>query len=214
MVCYYLFLLKQNIKRIDTLLISHGDNDHAGGVADVMQTIAVNRLLTSVPKKFKSWSAQNCYAGQQWQWDGIHFSILAPDEVSYLSSNNRSCVLLIDNGRQRILLPGDIEKAAEQQLVQQADISANIIVAPHHGSNTSSIENFVRAVNPQYVVFATGFANRWGFPKPIVVARYRQQHAFMYNSALTGAISWQLSAVQDLPPARLYRAQHRRFWWG
>jgi competence protein ComEC len=159
---------------------------------------------------------QHCMDGQTWQWDGVQFEMLHPDAASYgkekISKNNRGCVLRISIGDQHVLLTADIEKDSEQQLVKEhADkLPAAMLVVPHHGSKTSSTDEFVSAVSPDYAVFTAGYRNRFGHPKQEVVQRYSDNGAQLLRSDTDGAILVEMNA-QEMRVER-YRKSHRRYW--
>jgi competence protein ComEC len=209
------FLRHYGIHRIDTLIVSHGDMDHRGGVAAVLQQTAVQRLLTSVPDKihWPQGRVESCAAGQHWQWDGVSFEIIYPLADQPYSGNDASCVLRVRTTRQALLLPGDIEQRSERLLLdaQSAQLPSAILVAPHHGSNTSSTAAFLRAVNPEYALFAVGYHNRYGFPKHAVVARYAAQGARLLDSAHSGAITFRLGSAAS-PRPDTFRQQARHYW--
>lgn len=209
------FLRVQNISHIDTLMISHGDNDHSGGAITLLQHSSVGRLLTSVPQQFKGYQAERCQAGQSWQWDGITFTVLHPP-VPYTAKreNNRSCVLKVQVPQgPAVLLPGDIEKAAERFLLHRhrEQLAADMLIVPHHGSRTSSTDAFITAVNPKIALFSVGYLNRFGFPKTEVVQRYRQRGVVMWQTDQTGAIQFKLSQ-QGIATPTLARETLRRYW--
>lgn len=197
---------------VDTMVISHGDNDHIGGASAVLKGAEVGTVLTSVPERFPNKDRTAlCKRGQSWRWDGVPFKVLAPKGESK-RNNDGSCVLKIGRGSHSVLLPGDIEKFGEKALVNAAPdkLEADVLVAPHHGSNTSSTAPFVHNVKPKWVLFPTGFLNRFGFPKSSVVNRYDNIGSNTANTADTGRIQllwdghdWQVS---------LFR-HHGRFWW-
>jgi competence protein ComEC len=189
------YLRYQQIHKVDTLVISHGDNDHSGGVASILSSLPVANLLSSVPKNWpKNFSRQisPCYAGQKWQWDGVKFSFLSPKAFSPYLKNNSSCVLkIVDALGHSVLLTGDIESPQEQWLIDHnaGRLAATVLVAPHHGSRTSSSPMFVSIVHPRYVLFPVGFYNRFHFPSLEVIQRYRKIKAKMYSTAASGAIT-------------------------
>ena len=129
------YLRLQGIMNIDTMVVSHGDADHIGGAASILKALSVKNILTSVPQKFYPRVAQTCVAGQNWQWDGISFQILSPLKDAQLDGNNASCVLKITRREKSILLTGDIEREAEDLLINQygTSLKSTILVAPHHG---------------------------------------------------------------------------------
>ena len=206
------FLRQRGIKRVDRLVISHGDGDHIGGMASLLASLPVGEILTSAPKKLAPRVSRICHRGQQWNWDGVRFEFLHPQAEESLRHNDASCVLKISAGGQSVLLPGDIEKPAERDLLRSAgaQLHADILVAPHHGSNTSSTLAFIQAVRPHFVLFPVGYRNRYGFPRPRVVARYRKLGAELVRTDQAGAIEFVLGGDQLI--AQQYRRRHHRYW--
>lgn len=190
------YLRANGINTIDTLVVSHGDSDHSGGANALLKQLAVGQVITSVPERYNQFPVQACQSGMSWQWDNVQFEFLAPPLKSQLKNNNRSCVLRITIGKNHILLPGDIEKAGEDYLIkhQKNKLNATILVAPHHGSNTSSTAKFIAAVEPHYVIFSTGYLNRFGFPNKAIVARYMAYGAKSYNTAYCGMVGFKISS--------------------
>ncbi|MGI9229251.1 MAG: DNA internalization-related competence protein ComEC/Rec2 [Gammaproteobacteria bacterium] len=206
------FLRHRGIQRLDRLVQSHGDLDHIGGLRSVLDAITVDRIDTSVPEKV-SWPATHvCTAGQRWQWDGVEFTIIHPAPRSGFSGNNASCVLRVSSAAGTVLLPGDIEAPAERSLLASRpdSLAADILLAPHHGSKTSSTLRFIRAVAPRYVVFPTGYRNRFNFPKQDIIRRYQQFDSVLLNSYANGALTFRLtgSGIE----LQQHRQIRRRFW--
>lgn len=206
------FLREQGINRVDTLIVSHGDIDHIGGARSLSEGIPVLRILTSVPQKIDWAGREACRRGESWRWDGVDFSLLHPPFPSRDSrGNDDSCVLMVTAGRESVLLPGDIEAGAEHNLLgSSAALQAQVLVAPHHGSKTSSTEAFIKAVQPQWVLYPVGYRNRYGFPRPDVSARYRQAGVIELESFQSGALSMTLGGG-GLEP-RAWRHSARRYW--
>ncbi|SEH08846.1 DNA internalization-related competence protein ComEC/Rec2 [Candidatus Venteria ishoeyi] len=213
------FLRQNKLQNIDILLVSHADQDHSGGAEEILQAMPVQKILTSAPAFFKTQQhiVQSCQQGQGWVWDGVEFELLHPDAQSTSSllrkGNDRSCVLRIQNGDSVILLTGDIEKTAEAWLSMQnlEKLHATVLQVPHHGSHTSSTPDFIRAVQAQYALFATGYHNRFHLPKADIMQAYQQHGAKLLNTAHTGAILIKLNAsgIKSVQPWRL---QHQRYW--
>ncbi|ADE13714.1 DNA internalization-related competence protein ComEC/Rec2 [Nitrosococcus halophilus Nc 4] len=208
------FLSSQNTSDIDTLVVSHGDNDHLGGVAGLLRHIPAQQILTSVPEQLPWAHPKPCVHGQHWRWDGVDFQILHPPATQG-HGNNHSCVLRITSGEQRILIAADIERSAERTLLaMNADeLAATILVVPHHGSLTSSSPEFVAAVNPEHALFAVGYRNRWGFPKPAIVQRYLAHGAKSWSTARHGAITFHLGN-EPLGKPETFRQSNRHYWTG
>jgi len=206
------YLVQQGYRQIDRLVVSHADNDHSGGAASLFNQFDILSVQGGEPGKIPWARSTHCRAGQHWQWDAVSFEYLAPFATG--SGNNASCVLRIETAAGRVvLLPGDIERSVEQQLLElrQARLAADILVAPHHGSRTSSGAGFIAAVRPELVLFAVGYRNRFGFPKPDVQARYRAAGATLLDTARNGAIHIRLEAGRQLTPAA-YRLQNAPLW--
>jgi competence protein ComEC len=210
------------VRRLHGMVISHDDIDHTGGAVSVLQALPVERLFTSLPDMdplvLETEGALRCYAGQAWAWDGVRFEILHPARTSYEESawrdNDRSCVLKISTraGR-RVLLPADIERRAESLLLsaQAQALAADVLVAPHQGSKTSSTPAFVQAVNPAAVIFPVGYRNRFGHPHAEVLQRYRELGSRIYRTDRDGALILRFDAagaMHILPQ----RAVYRRYW--
>jgi competence protein ComEC len=184
------FLNNKGIKRVDTLIISHGDNDHIGGAESVIAAQQVDKILTSAPKMLAEYNPVQCQVGQSWVWDEVEFDILSPQQNLYVSENNNSCVLKVSTKQGSILLTGDIEQIAEHGLIKNypQQINSDVLVAPHHGSKTSSTLNFLKHVKPRYVLIPSGFRNRFSFPHKEVLKRYQQINAKVFNVAEEGAL--------------------------
>lgn len=205
-------LAAQGVARIDRLVISHSDNDHAGGLARLLETMPVSRLLAG--GDLQSPGAEPCVAGTGWTWDGVAFRVLNPVVGDTGSENNRSCVLLVDAGGTRLLLSADIEAESEHRLVARFGdaLRADVLVAPHHGSRSSSTAAFVRAVAPDYVLFPVGYRNRWSFPNPLIVQRYRAQGSVALDTARHGGIELHLGSPAGVSVVSVARQTRRRFW--
>jgi competence protein ComEC len=206
------FLQEAGVDRIDTLILSHGDRDHTGGFEGLASGIEIRRILAGEPGEAADPRARPCRAGQRWTWDGVDFEILHPVRPG-LSGNDSSCVLRVATAGASALLPGDIERGVEADLVHTVadDLGSTLLVAAHHGSATSSSQVFLEAVSPRWVLYASGYANRFGFPSPEVRERVAGLGAKELDTAETGAIRFALSG-DGLRGPELYRLRHRRLW--
>jgi competence protein ComEC len=206
------YLQSAGENRIDRLIVSHGDMDHIGGLRDILASIEVTHVSSSVPHRIDFRRVERCEAGQSWEWDGIRFEILSPVGADSLTGNNASCVLKVGNGYNSILLSGDMEKKAEMLMLERGTetINSAVLVAPHHGSATSSSPDFIRAVTPEYAIFSAGFLNRFRLPKQDIMQRYVQAGTKTLNTAETGAISIQFG--KGVYTMVTEREQASRFW--
>ena len=209
------YLRGEGIRRIDGLIISHDDLDHSGGAASLFDLLPVGWISSSLPQTSPIIAQGRhvpCRAGQSWAWDSIRFEMLAPGDMPGTKDNDRSCELKVQSGYGTLLLPGDIEREAEALLVQSVspDLRADVLVAPHHGSKTSSTPDFVAAVHPQAVIFTAGYLNRFGHPKQAVMERYQEVGAKMYRSDNDGAVLLRFSA--NGIAVQRWRELHRRYW--
>ena len=215
------YLRMRGIAALDGIVISHGDADHTGGALAVLEGVDAGWLGSSLPADHAIVRAARrhvrCSAGQHWEWDGIAFDMLHPTPASYddghLKTNARSCTLRISNGRRTVLLAGDIEAAQEAALVERASdrLRADVLLAPHHGSGTSSTLAFLQAVRPGIAVFQVGYRNRYHHPKTEVYDRYGALGVERLRTDDAGALSL---AFGENVAWRSYRADHARYWYG
>jgi competence protein ComEC len=205
------FLRNQRIDKIDTLIVSHGDNDHIGGAASLMASIHTEKLLTSVPQILGQYSPTQCKSGQSWTWDKVIFSIISPQIGNNSSENDNSCVLQIQTPQGTALLTGDIEATAESWLVETYGdkLKADVLIAPHHGSQTSSTSLFLKAVKPNIVLIPAGYRNQFGHPHAEVLQRYQDLHIKWFNNADDGAIQ---ATFTDHVNVSLWRTIEGRYW--
>ena len=200
------------IRGIDTLVVSHGDMDHAGGARSLLPLVTGSVWVgpgTVLPDK----RTRECHRGIRWSWDGVLFELLHPDRRDTTEGNDASCVLRISSQRGSALLTGDIESDGERRLLGAGDdLLADVVIAPHHGSATSSHDGLVNATRPDWVVFAAGYGNRWGFPRPEVDQRWRAGGARTLVSGETGALTLRFRPAGAGPELLGWRCVQRRFW--
>ena len=156
-------LRRLGVTQLDRIVISHGDSDHAGGLSGLLASIPTTQLISSNISVSSSQAVVPCEALDSWSWNGIEFRFLHPDS-DYGSENNNSCVLQVRGRGHSLLLSGDIESAVERRLVLRYGeaLNSTVLIAPHHGSDSSSSYALLKMVNPDYVVFASGYRNRFG----------------------------------------------------
>ena len=214
------YLRGSGISHLDGLVLSHDDSDHTGGAGSVLQGIPVGWVASSLavghPLLRQVTRVVPCFAGQFWVWDGVRFDMLHPVMDSYaeagIKDNNRGCVLKVSTNYGRLLLPADIERIAELQMLERsADaLAAEVLVAPHQGSKTSSSPAFVAAVAPQVTVFPVGYRNHFGHPKPEVVRRYADAGSRLLRSDEDGAVL--LAFGPQGIGVQSWREVRRRYW--
>jgi competence protein ComEC len=185
--------------RPDLLLLSHSDTDHIGGAAAVLAWLPGLPLMSSLafdhPLLRSVTHHQPCRAGQRWQWDGVDFELLHPS-AEFASGarkpNELSCVLRVAaaQGQGAAVLAGDLEARQEAELALQSQLRADVLLAPHHGSRTSSSDALLDAVQPRWALVQAGYRNRFGHPAPEVMARYAQRGVGVMQSAHCGAATW------------------------
>jgi competence protein ComEC len=214
------YLRGEGIPRLDALVVSHDDGDHSGGAASVLEAIPVGLLWSSLSSDHAllgtaTWRTP-CVAGRRWVWDTVSFEFLHPREEPSAArsarANDRSCVLRIEARGGRVLLTGDIERATERELLQRAPalLTAEALLAPHHGSGSSSSPEFVKQVAPRYAIFSAGYRNRFDHPRENVLARYREAGSEILRTDSGGAIRMNLEPEGIRIEAQRDRA--RRYW--
>ncbi|MEY4593170.1 MAG: hypothetical protein RIR18_2065 [Pseudomonadota bacterium] len=201
------FLRAEGVRKLDLLMISHKDIDHSGGTATLKQNIAIDAIMS--PKIYPSDTP--CQQGQHWEWSGIQFEILHPSaevlEKPPRNTNAVSCVLRVSSPTQRFLLTGDLPEKEELQLVKTgANLRADILLSPHHGSRSSSSNGFLSAVGANQVMISAGYRNRFGHPHPTVLERYAAHKLKVRRTDLDGAIQIRPNAVTG------WRTERRRYW--
>ena len=216
------YLQAQGLRKLDRLVVSHNDQDHSGGLDGVLSTTEIDTLWMGEPEKYhpqvnmlstiKNPPAESCHTQVPWTWDSVNFEFITYPIDTAAKANNHSCVLSIEYKGHKILLTGDIEKEVERILLAQNSLApVDILLAPHHGSHTSSTPGFVAQVQPHYVIYSAGFHNQHGHPHQDIQARYQEIGSIPLNTALGGAIEfiWNSDGNQLIE----YRQAARRYWF-
>lgn len=213
------YLYSLGISSVDTLVVSHNDLDHAGGVDSFLEKIKVRKILAGDPERIRlnrpaDYQVSNCHRENKWRWDKVEFIFLPVSVARAANDNNKSCVLLIRYEDQTILLPGDIETRVEQQLLHGGLVPANLtlLLAAHHGSRTSSGAAFVRYTKPQFVIYSAGYRSQHGHPHPQVRRRFQAVNSREFNTAEAGAIIFVWDA-DNRPVIYEYRKLQQRYWF-
>ena len=194
------YLKRAGVKKIDTVVLSHADNDHSGGFESLANAFPIDTVYVSDKRQLDRRS-RYCIQGEHWETDGVDFQFIYPGKYYLNLNNNSSCVLRVTVGEHVIILPGDIEAFVEKLLVQRdANVEAAIFIVPHHGSLTSSTTDFIKKVKPQHAVFSVGYLNHFSHPAKAVVQRYRELNTKIWRTDQHGAIIFYLkpgAALQD-----------------
>ena len=179
--------------RLDMAVVSHGDNDHAGGFPAVARVFPPELALTpegapALPH------GRPCLAGTTWQWDGVRFRFLHPPRYFPYLGNNAGCVLRVEARQGAALLMADVDQVVEREVVRRwpDDVRTDVVVVAHHGSNGSSDPAFIEATQARYALVSAGYANRYHHPGVDAVARWRQSGAAVMTTMDTGAQRIQL----------------------
>lgn len=216
------YLRARGVARLDALVVSHEDKDHAGGAESVLEAVAVERLVSSLPFEHGLSALpvvqEPCRDGDAWSWDGVRFEMLHPAAAQYAGperrTNDFSCVLKVTAAGRAMLLTSDIEARSEAELLARHGdrLRADVTTVPHHGSRTSSTPEFVAAVGARTAIFPVGYRNRFGHPKEDVVERYRAAGAELRRTDAEGALTVRLESQGIAVAAE--RAERRRYWHG
>ncbi len=208
------YLLYRNIKQIDRLVISHNDNDHAGGLNQLLASNRVKQLMLGEYVEHKTHTHFTyCRRQQNWVWGQIRFEILHPPLAWQSDSNNQSCVIKVTHPNASFLLTGDIEQEVEALLVTEygEQLKSDLLIVPHHGSRTSSSSEFLAKVQPAYAVVSAGIDNRYGHPHQQVIARYRDIDTRLLTTASSGAVTFKFDQ-QGIHLPEAYADATKRYW--
>ena len=202
------------IRHLDRLIISHADNDHAGGAAAVVGMFPHALRLTGEPEKLRTLRMAPCLAGQSWKWDGVNFRIIHPlTSAVNNDANDRSCVLLVSGTGGRLLLTGDITRYVEGMVARAMRPGLPLVLqVPHHGSASSSSAAFITAIAPTLAVVSAGWRNRFGHPRPEVLKRYARFHVPVFGTARSGAVEVDVPASGRTITVTTWRQRHRHYW--
>ncbi|KGJ87456.1 DNA internalization-related competence protein ComEC/Rec2 [Thalassotalea sp. ND16A] len=206
------YLRNHRLASLDWFVVSHSDNDHAGGLPVVISKHLAQRYMLNFATvgQTNPINSKNCLAGKEFVWQQLKIKSLWPEQAVG-KSNDDSCVLEISDGVHKVLLPGDISQQVELQLLKQAKLSpVDILFTPHHGSKSSSNQAFINTVKPKYVVHSAGYLNRWRMPVTSVVDRYKSINAKQFNTGEVGMVVFQISRTNI--KAQTYRDDLLPFW--
>lgn len=201
-------LHRLGIRRLDLMLLSHADNDHAAGALAVQRGLPVAEVRSGEPDALPAaLQAGPCASGLSWTWNSVRFRQW--QWAAATDGNQASCVLQVEAAGERLLLTGDIDARAERALLDSPlAVRTHWLQAPHHGSRTSSSMALLQRLAPSAVLISRGRGNAFGHPHPQVLARYQRLNMAVYDSAEHGALKVQLGAFGAVQSLR----GQRRFW--
>lgn len=202
------YLRRLGVHRLDLVVVSHPDSDHAGGLEDLSRSVAVQRVMGNGG----AWRVSaRCRAGDGWSWDQVRFTVVHPVAGESWEGNDGSCALHIAGAGGTALLLADPEDRAERAMLTRP-VAAEVVIVPHHGSDSSSSAALVAALGARTALVSVGYGNRWGLPREAIVARWRAAGARVETTAAGGAL--RVDFVPGVGPAevRAHRSAVRRWW--
>ena len=180
------YLQREGIE-LETLILSHDDNDHSGGAKAILAAYPEIELITPSRKNYGETHRTFCLQGKQWQWRGLDFKILSPAQITDRAENPQSCVILFTDGQYQILLTGDADVATERSFAEKLG-KINALQVGHHGSKTSTGEILLAQTKPDIALISSGRWNAWNFPHPTVIERLNRYQSAVENTAILGHI--------------------------
>jgi competence protein ComEC len=217
------YLRARGVHKVDLLIVSHQDIDHAGGARTLLRSFPVDALWTSVdadnPLIGGAHDVERCEAGQHQVLGEFELEVLSPPaslyDAPHASTNAKSCVVSVRVGPHAVLLTGDVPSRQEAQMARvHPHWPVDLLVAPHHGSHTSSSEALIDATAPRWVSMQLGYRNRFGHPHPEVMERYRTHGIEIVRSDEAGAARWRFAAGSGAPTiVERLRTDHPRYWY-
>ena len=217
------FLKTRGLPQVDKLMLSHMDQDHAGGLLGVVKNFPVNGLMVLPGEKTgeqlgdvrdRLKDVEPCQAGMRWQWDQVLFEVLYPLQNSSPEKRNLSCVVKVTSKQGSILLAGDIEASMEAELLAEyaaQQLLSEVLLVPHHGSKTSSTTGLINRVSPDHAIISAGWGNAFGHPNDVVLRRYYNRGIQVWNTAEHGMVQVRLSGG-DVSAHKVRYSRENRAW--
>ena len=172
---------------LEKVILSHDDNDHAGGASTILKAYPNVEFITPSHKNYGENHRTFCTAGRDWNWQRLHFQILSPYSIVERADNAHSCVILVDDGKHSVLLTGDTEVKNEQIFARTLG-KIDVLQVGHHGSKTSTSEYLLSQVRPDVAIISSGRWNPWKFPHYSVMERLHRYKSAVENTAISGQV--------------------------
>lgn len=220
-------LNQRGIHELDGVIVSHFDSDHAGGYPALLENYTPKWIRVSQSFNEQTHlntqaqlNLQACILGESWNWQGVDFKVLWPPQRAKRAYNPHSCVVRLSapDSEFSMLLTGDIELVSEWLLSREGDqLRSDVMLVPHHGSDSSSIKSFIKAVSPQLAIASLAKGNQWGMPNESVVGRYKEAGSVWLDTGESGQITitlskegWQYHAIREQQGGQWYRQMLRK----
>lgn len=190
------FLKSRGIGTIDALFISHKDSDHSGSVRYLLEEFNISHVIVSpyYKERFKEVEVKRVMEDKKVVIEGQEFNILHPAEQDYGEPNDNSLVLESNIGGKRWLFTGDISKNVEQRIVESnPSLKIDILKVGHHGSDTSTSDDFLNSIQPEVGLISAGVDNRYGHPHDEVVERFEERGIPLLQTNKHGAVQYNFS---------------------
>ena len=208
------YLWQRGVQRLDAVAFSHSHSDHMGGMRAILRNFHPREMWygPNYPSHEVEtlWGAADRlqvrrverHAGERFTLDGVEFEVLSPPadwELKPRGQDDASMVLRLSYAGHTALLIGDIHKKVEKLLVEEAEeqrhpLHVDLLKVAHHGSNTSSCDEFLDAVRPEYAVISSGIRNPFRHPRPEVIERLAEHHAKTYRTDMLGPVTFYMDA--------------------
>ena len=194
------YLKHSNIFEVDTIFLSHAHEDHSGGAGAIIKKMPVREIITANESKseyaavfgISPQKLNNLRAGQTgeiFKIDGVEIKILYAPKVG--TGNEISNVYKISYGNVSFLITGDLISENESDILSEnINVQSTVLKIPHHGSKTSSSEEFLKAVNPKVAVICVGYGNNFGHPRAEILERLEKINAKIYRTDINGLIKF------------------------
>ena len=197
------YLKEQNVTNLKYVIGTHPHSDHIGGLDTVIDNLEIGKVIMpnaiSNTKTFedvvdsisrKGLSITSGKAGNVYDLNGAEIITLAPNDEKYSNLNNYSLVVRVENGSNAFLFTGDAEEISEREMVEKraGSLKSDVLKLGHHGSSTSTNEEFLNLVDPKYAVITVGENNRYGHPDDEVLNRLEDKGIQVYRTDLDGNI--------------------------